>query len=203
MIDLKHIDAKVEQVLETQSVGWAQRVMQSRSGLFIIAMISFVESALPIPILTDPFIAAGILLNRKRTISIIILATLASVLGGLFAFASAAFFFDLIVSYMTADMVAQFNDIIENNDGNTLVLTIVGSVTPIPYTIVAWAVAVIKGNLLVFLVASIFGRGFRYAIVGYCTYKFGPAALTYARKYLAVTSLTILVLAIAYIWYKM
>tara|TARA_B100000508_G_scaffold97182_1_gene76129 strand:- start:5819 stop:6430 length:612 start_codon:yes stop_codon:yes gene_type:complete len=203
MINLEQIDEKVEKVLETQSVTKAQRIMQSRSGVLIISMISFVESALPIPLLTDPFLAAGIILNRQKTTVIVIAATAASVIGGLFAFASAALFFDVLVNWMTPGMVDQFNNIVENNDGNTLVLTIVGSVTPVPYTLVAWAVAVIKGSLGVFLVASIFGRGARYVIVGYCTYKFGPAALTYARKYLAITSLFILLLAFAYIWYKM
>lgn len=203
MINLEQIDQKVEKVLETQSVSRAQKMMQSRSGLFIVSMISFVESALPLPILTDPFMAAGILLNRSKAVSIVFFVTLASVLGGLFAFASATLFFDIIVGYLTADMATQLNDIVANNDGNTLVLTIVGAVTPIPYTLVAWAIALIKGNLLVFLVASFVGRGLRYAVVGYCTYKFGPAALTYARRYLALTSLLILVLTILYVWYKM
>lgn len=203
MINLEQIDAKVEKVLETQSVGRAQRIMQSRSGIWIISMISFVESALPIPLLTDPFLAAGILLNRTKTINIIVVATIASVLGGLFAYASAALFFDILVSFLSSDMANQLHSIIANNDGNTLVLTIVGAVTPIPYTLVAWAVAVIKGNLLVFILASVLGRGARYVIVGYCTYHFGPAALTYARKYLAITSLIILVGAILYVWHKM
>lgn len=203
MIELKQIDEKVEKVLEAQSVGRAQRIMQSRSGLWIISMISFVESALPIPILTDPFLAAGILLNRKKTFQIVCITIAASVLGGLFAYASAVLFLDVILRSMTEAMVTDFQSLVENANTNTFILTLVGSVTPIPYTFVVWAVAVLEGSLAVFLLVSIVGRGFRYGIVGYCTYKFGPAALQYARKYLGLSSLVVLILAIAFVIYKM
>ena len=177
--------------------------MKSRSGLWIIGMISFVESALPIPILTDPFLAAGILLNRQRATLIVILTTLASVLGGVFAFVSAAYFFEILSQYMSAQMTEEFNRIVTNDSASTGVLTLVGAVTPIPYTLVAWAAAVIEGSLLVFILVSVFGRGLRYAIVGYCTYWFGPSALKYAQRYLGFTSLVILVLAAAFVYLKM
>lgn len=203
MIELKHIDETVEKVLETQSIGRAQRLMQSRSGVWIVSMISFVESALPIPILTDPFLAAAILLNRQNTVKIVVFSTAASVLGGLFAYASAVLFLDVLLGWMTPAMAEQFQTIVSNQESNTAILTLVGAVTPVPYTFVAWAIPVIKGSLLTFLLVSIVGRGFRYVVVGYCTYQFGPAALQYARKYLGLTSLLILLLAVAFLWYKM
>ena len=203
MIELKQIDEKVEKVLEAPSVSWAQKVMQSRSGLWIIGMISFVESALPLPILTDPFLAAGILLNRQRTIFIVLLTTMASVLGGLFAYISAAYFFEILSGYMSAQMTQEFDRIVSDDSTSTGVLTLVGAVTPIPYTLVAWAVAVIEGSVLVFILISVLGRGFRYSVVGYCTYWFGPSALRYAQRYLGFTSLIILVLAGLYVYLKM
>lgn len=203
MIELKHIDEKVEKVLETQSISRAQQLMQSRSGIWIVSMISFVESALPIPILTDPFMAAGILLNRQQTKKIVVLTTIASVLGGVFAYASAVLFLDVMLSLMTPSMVDQFQRIVSDQESSTAILTLVGAITPVPYTFVAWAIPVIQGSLLTFILVSIFGRGIRYAIVGYCTYQFGPAALQYARRYLGLTSLVVLVLALAYLWYKM
>lgn len=203
MINLKNIDTKVEQVLEAQTVSRAQQIMQSRSGLWIVTMISFVESALPIPILTDPFMAGAILLNRHKAVQIVLLTTVASVLGGLFAFASAALFLEVLLSWMTVGMTDQFNQIVSNENSSTAIITLIGAVTPVPYTLVAWAIAVIEGSLLVFIFVSILGRGFRYAVVGYCTYYFGPAAMKYAQKYLGLTSLIVLLLGIAYVWYKM
>lgn len=203
MIELKQIDEKVEKVLEAQTVGRAQRIMRSRSGLWIISMISFVESALPLPILTDPFMVTGILLNRKKTVQIIFWTTIASVVGGVFAFASAVLFLDVVLRFMSEAMVADFHQLTQSSNANTSLLTLVGAVTPIPYTFMAWVVAVLEGSLLAFIVVSFFGRGFRYVVVGYCTYRFGPAALKYARRYLGFTSLIVLVLAIAYVMYKM
>lgn len=203
MIELKQIDEKVEKVLEAQTLGRAQRIMRSRSGMWIIAMVSFVESALPLPILTDPFLAAGILMNRQKAAQIVLVTTIASVLGGLFAFASAVLFLDVMLRFVSEGIAQEFHRLVSNTNANIFVLTLIGAVTPIPYTLVAWVVAVLEGSLLTFTFVSIFGRGFRYAVVGYCTYHFGPAALRYARKYLGFTSLVILVLAILYVLYKM
>ena len=100
-------------------------------------------------------------------------------------------------------MYEEFQSLITGNEANTFVLTIVGAATPIPYTIVAWVVAVIEGNLWVFIGASILGRGLRYTIVGWSIYKFGPTAIAYAKRYLGLTSILILILVALYVWHKM
>ncbi len=203
MIDLEKIDSQVEKVLAAPSVGKAQKILQSRGGIWMIAVIAFIESALPLPILTDPFLVAGILLNRTKAVEITIITIIASVLGGVAAYFSAMLFLETILSWMTSGMVSQFQNMVSNTEANTFVLTIVGAVTPVPYTLVAWAVAVLQGGLLVFIIASIIGRTLRYSIVAFCVYRFGPTAMQYARRYVGFTSLVILVLAIAYVWYKM
>ena len=91
-------------------------------------------------------------------------------------------------------MLEQFQSMVVSNQANTFVLTIMGAVTPIPYTIVAWVVAVLNGSLLVFIAASIVGRGLRYIIVGYSVYRFGPLAISYAKRYLGLVSIIVLIL---------
>jgi len=203
MIELKEIDSRVEKVLTISTVGRAQKILQSRGGIWMIAAIAFIESALPLPILTDPFLVASILLNRKKSLEIIIITIVSSVMGGVVAFFSALFFLEVVLSFMTPGMVQQFQSIVSNTETNIFVLTIIGAVTPVPYTLVAWAVAVLQGGLITFIVASVLGRTVRYAIVGYCVYRFGPTAMQYARRYVGLTSLVILILAIAFVWYKM
>jgi len=203
MIDTKKIDQTVEQALESPTAGWVQRTLQSRTGLWVIAAISFLESALPVPIITDPFMVAGIMANRSRALLVVAITTVMSVLGGLSAFAMAAFSFDLISRYMTTDMSEQFQSMVSFGVSDTLVTTLTGSVTPVPYTITAWVVAVAGGSIWLFIFGSIIGRTARYAIVGYCTYKFGPAALQYARRSLTVTSIIFLLLVCVYIWLKL
>lgn len=202
-METKDLDEQVEKILATRTVGKAQQIMESESGIWLVALISFLESALPVPILTDPFMIAAIMLNRAKTGWIIFVTTVSSVLGGIVAFFTAAFFLDLLEKYMSPDVSYSLAVLSATYSESALAVTIVGAVTPVPYTSAAWAVALIGGNLLVFTVASFFGRGFRYLIVGLLTYWFGPKAVKYARRSIGLTSLIIFIIVGLYIWHKM
>lgn len=202
-MDTKHLDETVEQILHTRSVSRAQKIMESESGIWLTALVSFIESAFPIPIITDPFMIAAIMLNRTKTATIIFVTTVSSVLGGIVAFFTVVFFLDFLeqlvspeVSFSITSLSAQYSD-------STLLITLLGAVTPVPYTSAAWAVAFIGGNLVVFVVASFIGRGLRYLIVGILAYKFGPTAVKYAKRYIGIASILLFVLVILYVWYKM
>lgn len=203
MIESKTLDTHVEKVLNTRTVTRAQSLMESRSGLWLVAGISFIESALPLPIITDPFMVAGILANRSRAGLMVLVTLVSSVIGGICAFIMARYFFSLLEAMMTSGMLAQFQDLIAMDSSNTLVVSLVGAITPIPYTITAWVVAVGEGSLLLFIIASVLGRGFRYGIVGMCTYWFGPRALTYARRSLGITTIVVVALVVLYVWLKL
>ncbi len=202
-MDTRDLDVHVEKVLNTQSVSRAQEIMQSRSGIWIVAAISFVESALPIPILTDPFLMAAILLNRTKTKTIIFVTTTASVLGGMVAYLSAALFLEAILNMLTSESVASFEAVTQNYQDSSFLLAILGAITPLPYTTAAWGVAVLGGGLLSFTIASIIGRGFRYIVVGYAVYWFGPTVVRYAKRSMFITSVILVVAVAAYIFYKM
>jgi len=194
----------VEKVLASNTVSKAQKLMRSRSGLWLISAISFFEAALPLPLVTDPFLVGAVLADRVRVVRIVLATTIASVLGGVFAYYSAALFIEVIFKLLTPNMVDQFNSLIATNSGvSTFALTMAGAVTPVPYTMACWVVGVLKGNILVFIVASIIGRGARYVIVGYSVYKFGPLAISYAKRYLGIASIVTLVLVGLFVWHKM
>lgn len=203
MIGSKKIDQHVERVLQSHTTGKMYRLLQSRLGLWLIAAISFFESSLPVPLITDPFMVAGILANRSRAGLIVIITIISSIFGGLAAFAMAAYFFDVISRYMTEHMQAEFQSLVSFGASDTLVTTITGAVTPVPYTITAWVIAVAGGSLWLFVAGSLIGRTLRYAIIGYCTYTFGPAAMQYARRSLAITSVIVLILVGLYVWLKL
>jgi len=197
------IEASVKQVLETNTVSKAKEILRARSGVKVMAIISFVEGALPLPVLTDPFLVAAILVDKKNTFKLILATTLSSVLGGLLAYFMALFFFETLASLMSPGALAQFNSVADSSTSSTFVLTMVGAVTPVPYTIVAWAVAVLNGNVFAFIAASLLGRGLRYSIVGYSVYHFGHLAVSYSRRYIAVTSVLVFILAGLFFWLKM
>ncbi|MCA9355558.1 hypothetical protein KC865_03355 [Candidatus Kaiserbacteria bacterium] len=199
----KDLEVQVEQVLHSKSVGRVQKLLRSKSGVLMISIISFLESALPIPIITDPFLIAVILANRTKTALLVATTVVSSVVGGLFAFAVASLFFDTMVGYLSPEIMAEFQTMVSSNQSDTFMLTLVGAITPVPYTIVAWVVAVIEGGVITFILASVIGRGLRYFIVGYCTYRFGPLAISYAKRYIVLTSVIVLGLTVLYIWLKM
>jgi len=199
----KEFEVRVEEVLHSDTVVKAKKLIRSRSGTKMLAAISFFEGALPLPILADPFLVAAILVNRAEVTKLIVVTTLSSVAGGIFAYFTAVLFFDLMMQWMTPDMVEQFQSLIVSNKSSTLMLTLVGAITPVPYTLVAWVVGVLKGSLITFIVASIFGRGIRYAIVGYSAYLFGPLAITYSKRYIGIISIIIIVAMVIFFWFKM
>lgn len=203
MIDTNEIKEVDTQMPTNETMSRLHRLACSRLGIWIIAAIAFFEAALPIPLLTDPFIVGTVLVDRTRAKMVVLVATAASILGGIAAFAMAAFFFDIVSTYMTADNQAEFQSLVAFGQSNTLVATFVGAFTPIPYTITAWVIAAANGSIWLFLVGSILGRGIRYSILGYCTYKFGQAALLHARRSVALTSVLVFAMVVLYALYKL
>lgn len=196
-------EEEIKALFETRTVKGAQSFLGSKSGVLSISLISFLESFLPLPIVTDPFLVAAILVNKANAFKIFIFTTVASVVGGVCAFYTATFFLDVLLSHMSLGVVEQFQSLVDSNSTNTFLLTITGAVTPVPYTLVAWAVAVLEGSLAIFIMASVLGRGIRYALVAYSTYRFGQTAILYARKYISIATILLILIIIAYFWYKM
>lgn len=193
----------VEKISKNKVIKKGQKFIGSRSGVRFVSIVSFLEAALPAPILTDPFLIASILANKKNTHKLIFVTTLWSVIGGVCAYFTASFFFEWLLKVLNTGIIEDFQAMISTNTMNTFVLTIVGAITPVPYTLVAWTVAVLDGGLIVFVLASILGRGLRYLVVGYLTYKFGLLAVDYTKRYLNLITVAIVTLVILYIWLGM
>ncbi len=162
---------------------WLSRTINKNINVYTLTLISFLESFLPLPILTDPFLLAGVAVKRHKAFILTTVTTIASVAGGLFAYLSATFFWSFLSQYLPSSYLLQFNELLANDTTNTFLLAMVGALTPVPYTFSAWAVALTHGNLVVFLLTSFFARGLRYGILGYLTYRLGPLMIDYFHKY--------------------
>lgn len=202
-MDTKNIDEQVEKILTTTTVSKAQEVMGSTSGLWLISAISVFESATPLPVLTDPFMVAAIMLNRANFLRIVLITTISSVIGGVIAYFTALFFLDLALQWLSPEAAFSLASMTATEQQNIFILTLIGAFTPVPYTLTAWAVGIMKGSLLVFIIASTIGRTVRYLIVGWLAYKFGPTAVKYAKRSIGLTSLALLIGVAVYFWLKM
>lgn len=181
----------------------ASNLIRSRYGLWFLGLLSFVESALLIPIVTDPFMVAYILVHRARSFAAVVVTTLSSIFGGFIAYITAAFFIDLVLKYLSPESVQTFYEIVESFHNETFALAFLGAVTPIPFTLTALAAGAIKGSLILFLVGALAGRVLRYGLIGYLTHKFGAQALDLVKQNIKIVSFITVVAVVVYVWLKM
>ncbi len=179
-------------------------LLRSKYGIWILSGLSFIESALPVPIITDPFLVVYILSDKKSAYKGVMATIATSVLGGVFAYMVAFYFYEFIAyTYLDGSIGRQFYAIVDRLREGTFAMTLIGALTPVPYTLVAMGAGFIKGNLLLFIIASIIGRGLRFAVVGWITYKFGEQALKIIRGRLMLMSVIVIIFAILFLFYKL
>jgi len=178
-------------------------LLRSRYGLWVLGIISFVESVLPVPIIVEPCMVAYIIVQRTRAIIAVVVTTLTSVLGGVIAYTTAAFFIELILPLLSNQAAAQLNDVIDSFGEGVFVLAFAGAITPIPFPLVAVAAGILQGNLLLFILGAFLGRFIRYGIIGYLTYYFADAALALAKKHFRIITIITLLACLLYLFTRL
>ncbi len=194
-----HLYQRFESSLLSLSLGIG-RLLHHRYGLWVLGAISFIESALLVPIITDPFMVAYILAHRTRALSAVVMTTASSLFGGFTAYVTATFFMNLVLDQLSPDATKQFYDLQNQFMDGTFLLGFIGALTPIPFTLTALVAGTLKSNLLVFLLGSLFGRVIRYGVVGYISYEFGQIALTLGKRYLGIITILTFFLSLIYLW---
>jgi len=187
-----------------ERIQWqAVKTARSPYGLWGLGFISFIESALMVPIITDPFLVAYIIAHKKKAIVGVVFTTLASVLGGITAYVFAVGFFDMMAPFLSTGHIEQVYSFAERFQEGTFILTLLGAITPVPYTLVALAAGFVHGNFILFVLATVIGRGLRYVLVGYLTYYFGERGMVLIKKNLFWTSIILFAAVATYILIKM
>lgn len=189
--------------VESAVTGAGQR-LRKPYGLWGLGAISFVESALVVPIITDPFLVAYILANKDKAVRGVLVTLITSLAGGLFAYFSAVGFFDVVIApHLNPSTIAEIDAFSTQFVDGAFLLTLTGAVTPVPYTLVAIAAGLVQANIAVFILATILGRGLRYITVGWLTYRFGERAMAIARKRIIAATILCGILLVLYVLHKM
>ena len=176
---------------------WSLRVADSPKALWALGGISFLESMiLPLPV---DAVSTPIMLANKRKIWIVVLiATIASVLGGGVGFAIGYYLYEWaaqpIIEFYAYE--EQYKNIAIAMHKNAWEITIVGGLTPIPYKLVAIAAGGVKIDFMVFLLASIASRGGRFIVIGGIMYVFGPPVKELIDRYAALVGWLVIVILI-------
>ena len=144
----------------------------------ILAFISFVESSF-FPIPPDIMIVPMVLAKKEDFIKIFLIATIFSVLGGIFGYLLGNMFLEFSMSiiefYGYEDKVFELQDKLSNKAGlvfwiGTLFLA---GFTPLPYKVFTITSGFIGFNIHIFILISLISRGLRFFIVSYLSMKFG------------------------------
>ena len=153
-----------------------------------LAFVSFIESSF-FPIPPDVMIVPMVLAKKEDYLKIFLVATIFSVLGGIFGYLIGYLFFDLamyvIELYSYQDKVQNLKFSMSQGSGFLAWLSILflAGFTPLPYKAFTISSGLIAFNLPVFIIVSLISRSLRFFIVSYLSYKFGEFFTEYMDKH--------------------
>lgn len=148
-------------VLYDMTMRWA---VHRRAPVFL-AMLSFAESSfLPVP--PDLMLAPMSMAKPKSAWRYALLATLFSVLGGIFGYFLGVIFEPIMLQFIDkAGYTESYVSVKQLFDTWGFWAVLLAGATPIPYKIFTIGAGVLQFNLFGFIVASMVGRGLRFFLL--------------------------------------
>jgi membrane protein YqaA with SNARE-associated domain len=168
-----------------------------QNALVWLAVISFVESSF-FPIPPDIMLIPMILATPKKAWKIAGVCTIASILGAYLGYIIGVYFFELIAEPLLNfyGYLEKFNEFKHLYEEYGAWIVFGAGITPFPYKIITIASGVVHLDLVVFTVASILARGFRFYIIAWLLKRFGAPMKTFIEKNLNLLSIIFLILLI-------
>ena len=159
-----------------------------KSSNSYLGLVSFIESSF-FPIPPDAMIIPMVIAKKKEYIKIFLVASIFSVLGGIFGYLIGYLFFDVamyvIEFYGYQDKVENVKSSMTKGSGFLAWLSILflAGFTPLPYKAFTISSGLIAFSLPIFIIVSLISRSLRFFIVAYLSYKFGELFTGYMEKH--------------------
>ena len=159
-----------------------------KSSNFYLGFVSFIESSF-FPIPPDAMIIPMVIAKKKEYFKIFLIASIFSVLGGIFGYLIGYLFFDLAIYvielYGYQDKVEDLKLSMSQGNGFLAWLSILflAGFTPLPYKAFTISSGLIAFNLPIFIIVSLISRSLRFFIVAFLSYKFGELFTEYMEKH--------------------
>ena len=172
----------------TQLYNKCLRLAAHKNSNYFLGAISFIESSF-FPIPPDAMIVPMVIAKKKEYLKIFLIASIFSVLGGIFGYLIGYLFFDLamyvIEFYGYQNKVENLKFSMSQGSGFLAWLSILflAGFTPLPYKAFTISSGLIAFNLPVFIIVSLISRSLRFFIVAYLSYKFGELFTEYMEKH--------------------
>jgi len=183
-----------------------------KSSNFYLAIVSFVESSF-FPIPPDVMIIPMVIAKKMEYLKIFIIASIFSVLGGIFGYLIGYLFFDLAIYvielYGYQDKVENLKLSMSKGSGFLAWLSILflAGFTPLPYKAFTISSGLIAFNLPLFITVSLISRSLRFFLVAYLSYRFGKYFTKFMEKhgskwFTVIGIIIVIVFIFIYFFYK-
>ena len=163
-----------------------------RSNLYL-GIVSFIESSF-FPIPPDVMIVPMVLAKKSSYLKIFLIATIFSVLGGIFGYLIGYLFIDLamyvIEFYNYENKVLKLKMDLSQGSGMVIWLgtLFLAGFTPLPYKVFTITSGLIGFDIIAFIIISLISRGLRFFLVSFLTFKFGEKFVSFIEQKGAVWS---------------
>jgi len=167
-----------------------------------LAVLSFTESCVFV-IPPDPLLVAMTLARKDKWIKYVTIVTVASIVGATIGYGIGAIVFDtigvrLIAFYHLQEYMAQATELIHKS---VFVFTFTAAFTPIPFKVAVLAAGFTKANFFAFIIATIGGRGARYALIAFVAKVFGNHAAHIMKRFWVYTTIIGVCILVFYFGY--
>lgn len=177
---------------------WMMEKARSDRAPHALFWVSFIESSF-FPIPPDVMLVPMVIANRLKAWWYATVATIGSVVGGVFGYLIGYFFFEqigqpILEFYGKAESFGEFTSWF--NEWGVWILIIKG-MTPFPYKVLTITAGVTHMPLIEFMVASIIARAMRFYLVAGLLYFFGEPIREFIEKRLSLVTTVFVVLLVA------
>ena len=183
-----------------------------KSSNLYLGIVSFAESSF-FPIPPDVMIIPMVIAKKKEYFKIFLIASIFSVLGGIFGYLLGYLFYDLAIHviefYGYENKVENLKTSLSQGSGFFAWLSILflAGFTPLPYKAFTIASGIVAFSLPVFIVVSLISRSLRFFIVAYLSYKFGDLFTEFMEKhgskwFTIIGILIVIILGIIFLIFK-
>jgi membrane protein YqaA with SNARE-associated domain len=181
---------------------WTLRWAGSRHAPVAMGTVSFVESSV-FPIPADVLFIPMVLAKPDQAWRLALIATVTSVLGGIFGWMIGHYAFDLLAAPLLEfyGKMAAFEKL-KSNTGDTaiLVMLVTSGLSHLPpMKVVTILSGLVSFDLKWFILSAIVARGGRFYLLAFLLQRYGQAMAVFIEKRIALIMLGLLVLA-ALVW---
>ncbi len=193
-------------ILKVFSYCYSKTIQWSRHhhAPYYLATVSFAESSF-FPIPPDVMLISMGLATPDRAWRYALIATLFSVIGGLFGYLIGYYGMEILEPYIMASSYAHAYQVIAGwfNHHSGLGIVLIASFTPFPYKIFTITAGAMHMSWVPFLLGSLLGRGLRFFLICAAMYFTGAKLEQKLRRYIDLMGWCVLgIIAFGYVLVK-